>query len=119
MGFRKIDPVNTEDIKSEQDMKTEMDSRGREDANNTINTVSFAKQENQVKQDQHEDIDNKIIQALKKLDLSYNTDSLNHINYKFKDMILEDMSQEKALIHQEQAYGEPQNFQEAWNHEDP
>ena len=37
--------------------------------------------------------------------------------------MIEDMSQEKALIHQEQTYfsvlpseyGEPQNFQEAWH----
>ena len=33
------------------------------------------------------------------MDTSYNTDYLNYINDKLKDMMLEDSSQEKALIH--------------------
>ena len=36
--------------------------------------------------------------------MSYNPAPLNYINEKIKDMKLEDMSQEKALIHQDHAY---------------
>ena len=38
-----------------------------------------------------------VIWSLNKLDLSYNPDSINYINEKFKDMTLEDASQEKEL----------------------
>ena len=65
----------------------------KEDVKNAIKCISFAKQENQVKQDHHEDIDKNVIQALKKIYTSYNPDSLNYINRKFKDITLEDMSQ--------------------------
>ena len=64
----------------------------------------FEKQENQLKQDHHEYIDKKVIQSLKKLDTSYNPASLNYIHYKFKDMKIEYVSQEKSLIHQEHTY---------------
>ena len=58
--------------------------------------------------------------------MSYNSDYINCINHKFKDIPLEDTSQEKKLIHQEHAYfsvmlseyGKPQNFQEEWYHKD-
>ena len=36
------------------------------------------------------DIDKNTIQALNKMDMSYNPASLNYINEKFKDMTLED-----------------------------
>ena len=71
-----------------------------EDVQKNIKSVSFAKQENQVKQDNHKDIDKNIIRALNKLDTSYNPDYINYINDKFKDMMLEDKSQEKSIIHQ-------------------
>ena len=61
----------------------------REDVQKTIKRVSFKKQENQLKQYHHEDIDKNVIQELKKLDTSYNPDSLNFINNKFKYMTLE------------------------------
>ena len=38
------------------------------------------------------------------MDMSYNPSSLNYINDKFKDMMIEDMSQEKLFIHQEHTY---------------
>ena len=69
---------------------------GREDVQNTIDTVYFQKQ---VKQDQHKDKNQNIIQSLNKTDTSYNPDSLNYINKKFKNVTLEDMSNEKVIIH--------------------
>ena len=50
--------------------------------------------------------------------MSYNNASLNYIYDKFKDMMLEDTSQEKSLINQENSYfvvmasesGEPKHF---------
>ena len=69
---------------------------GREDVQNTIDTVYFQKQ---VKQDQHKDKNQNIIQSLNKTDTSYNPDSLNYINKNFKNVILEDMSNEKVIIH--------------------
>ena len=89
--------------------------------------MSFAIEENQVKQDHHEDIDKNFIQVLKKLDTPYNPAYISYINEKFIDMKLEDTSPEKALIHKEHPYfsvlsseySEPQNFQEAWPHKDP
>ena len=45
-------------------------------------------------------MDKNATQSLKKLDMSYNPFSLNYINDKFKDMTLEDILQENALIHQ-------------------
>ena len=70
----------------------------------TIQIISFSKQKNQVKQDHHEEIDKNFIQALKKLNMPYNTASLNYINDKFNNMKLEDTSQEKSLIYQEHTY---------------
>ena len=60
--------------------------------------MSFAIEENQVKQDHHEDIDKNFIQVLKKLDTPYNPAYINYINDKFKDMMLEDNSQENSCI---------------------
>ena len=68
-----------------------------------------------------------IIEALKKLDTSYNPVSINYINDKFNDMTIEDKSQKKAIINQEpahfivlsSAYGKSKNFQEAWNNKYP
>ena len=62
-----------------------------------------------------------------RLDTSYNTASINYINDKFKGMKLENKSQEKSPIHQENAhfrvmssaYDEPHNFREARNQEYP
>ena len=59
------------------------------------------------------------IWELKELDTSYNTASTKYINDKFNETTIEDMLQEKALIHQEHTYfsvmlseyGKPQNFQ--------
>ena len=53
--------------------------------------------------------------------------SLNQINDKFKDIILEDTWQEMEHINQYHAnfnvmyssYSKPQDFQEEWHHEDP
>ena len=50
--------------------------------------------------------------------------NINYINDKFKDITLEDAAQEKSRIHKEHAYfsviqsayGELQDFQEAWHH---
>ena len=72
-------------------------------------------------------MDKNVIQAFKKLDISYNPASLNYINETFKDIMLENASQEKELIQQEHnhfsvllsSYGEPQNFQEAWHNKYP
>ena len=50
------------------------------------------------------EIDKNVIQALEKLDASYNPAYLKYINDKFNDMTLEDTSEEKALIHQEHTY---------------
>ena len=48
-----------------------------EEMQKTIRSVSFKKQENQVKQDNPEDIEKNVIRSLKKLDTSYNPHSLN------------------------------------------
>ena len=45
---------------------------------------------NKIKEYQHEDINKNFIRELNKLDTSYNPASLNYINEKFKDIILED-----------------------------
>ena len=100
----KNDPVNnevkTKNVKTKENVGTKQYSNREEAVQNIFKRVSFAKQENQVKQF-HEDIDKNVLRALKKLDTSYNPDSINYINKKFKDMILEE---EKALIHQEHSY---------------
>ena len=41
----------------------------------------------------------RLIQALKKMDNSYNIASLNYINKRFKDMKIENTSQGKTLIY--------------------
>ena len=41
--------VKTENTKNEENNMTKQDYRGEEDVQNTINIVSFAKHENQVK----------------------------------------------------------------------
>ena len=76
------------------------DYSGEEDRQKTIKSVFFAKQDNQIKQDNHEDIDKNVIQALKKLDTSYNIDYLRYINDEFNNMMLEYMSQERYLVQQ-------------------
>ena len=61
------------------------------------------------------------------MDTSYNPASINYTNENIKDMMLEDTSQEKSLIHQKHTYfcvllseySNSQNFQEARNHKDP
>ena len=63
-------PFKTEDVKSEHNITNKRDYRGEEELEKDINTVSCAKQENQVKQDHHEDIYKSIILELKKLDTS-------------------------------------------------
>ena len=53
------------------------------------------------------------------MDTSYNPVSPNYINVKFKDMVLQDTSQERSLIHQKHDYfsvllsehGKPQNVE--------
>ena len=96
--YVKMDPVKTEvktkNIKKEN-IKTKKYSRWEEDVLKTIKSVTFAKQNNQVKKDHHEDTDKKFIRALKKLDTSYNNASLNYINNKLNNMMQEDVSQEK------------------------
>ena len=50
--------------------------------------------------------------------MTYNPASINYINYKFSDMMIEDTSQKKSLMYQERtyfsvlllSYGEPHNF---------
>ena len=85
-----IDPVKnkvkTENIKAKENIKTDQYSRGEEDAHKTIKNVSFKKQENQVEQDHHEDMDKNVIRALKNLDTSYNPASINQITDKFNGM---------------------------------
>ena len=49
----------------------------------------FPKQENQVREDHNEYIDKNVIQALKKMNKSYNPVFINYINDKFKDIMLE------------------------------
>ena len=104
----KIDHVktkfNTENVKTEENFKTKQDSRGEEDAQKTIKIIYSVKQENQVKQNHHEDIDRNIIRSLKKLDTSYNPASLNYTKDKVKDMMLEYAPQEKSPIHQEHTH---------------
>ena len=78
--------VNTEHVKKEQNVKNVQDYRWEEDVHKTIKYVYFEKQENQVKQDHNEDINKNAIQALKKPYKSYNTDFINNINDKFKNM---------------------------------
>ena len=124
-----MDPLNTEvkteDVKS-KNVTTKQDYRRVDDLQNTIKRVSFAKQENQVKQDQHEYMDKNTVLALNKLDKSYNDSYINYINCEFKEMTLEYMSQENTLIHQEHAYssvllsayGKSNNVEDAWYHED-
>ena len=48
-----------------------------EDSQKNIKSVYFAKKWNQIKQDHYEEIDKEIIQALKKLDTSYNPEFFN------------------------------------------
>ena len=84
----------------EETFITKIYSRGKEYTQKNIKNVSFKKEKNQGKQGHHEDIDKNIIQALKKLDTSYNPDYIDYINDKFKDMMIEDTPQEKSLIHQ-------------------
>ena len=45
-------------------------------------------------------MDKNVIWALNKQYTSYNPASIHYINDNFKDMMLKDASQEKALIHQ-------------------
>ena len=82
----KIDPVKNKDktknVKTEGKVKTKQYFNNKEEAQKIIKGFSFAKQENQVKQYHHEDIDKNVILALKKPDTSYNLASLNHINEK-------------------------------------
>ena len=84
----KIDPVknevNTENLKTEENVKTKQYSNKEVDLQNTAKRVSFTKQENKVKQYHHEDIEKNVILALKKLDTSYNPASLNYTNDKLK-----------------------------------
>ena len=75
-----MDPVKTEDIRTEQNVKTEQVCRWGEDIQRIIKTISFVKQKNKVKQYHHEDIDKKMIRSLKKLDTSYNPAYLNVMN---------------------------------------
>ena len=92
-----MDPVNTlfntENIKIEQNINTEQDSRGKEDVHKNINTLSYTKKWDQAKQNHNEYMDKKVIWSLKKLYTSYNPTYLNCINETFKDMIIEDTSQ--------------------------
>ena len=61
------------------------------------------------------------------MDTSYNPVSISYTNEIFEDIVLEDMSQEKALVNQDHTYfsvllseyDEPQNFQQAWNQKYP
>ena len=58
------------------------------------------------------------------MNTSYNPVSFNYIHDKFKDVALDERSQEMALIHQEHTYfsvllseyEEPNKFQESWHH---
>ena len=84
----------------------------------------FRKTRKSSKQDHHEEIDKNFIRELQKLDMLYNTASINYTNGTSNAMTIKDMSQEKSLIHQEHTYfsallseyGEPQNLQVVWNH---
>ena len=61
----KIDPfkneVNTKNVKTEENAKTKQYYGVEEDVQKTIKRVSFERQENQVKQDHHEDINKNVI----------------------------------------------------------
>ena len=81
--------------KTEENIKTEQYFNKEEYLHKTIKRVSFAKQENKVRQDHHEDTEKNAIRALKKLDTPYNPASLNYIHDKFKYTTLEYTSQEK------------------------
>ena len=89
--------VKTGNIKSEENVNTNQDSRSDEDAQKTIKSISFTKQKNQVKQDHHEDKDKNFILALKRLHMLYNPGSLHYIKNKFNYMMLEDTSEEKGI----------------------
>ena len=64
-----------------------------------LSRAFILQRKNKVKQDHNEDVDQNVIWSLNKLNTSYNPASLNYINYKFKNMMLEDTSQEKSLIY--------------------
>ena len=69
-----MDPVNneikSENVKTEENVNTEQYFRDEEDVQKTIEIVYFAKQENQIKQDRHEEIEKNFIRSLKKLNTS-------------------------------------------------
>ena len=50
-----------------------------------LSRAFILKRKNKVKQDHYEYIDKKVIWALKKLDMSYNPDSLNYTNDKLNN----------------------------------
>ena len=69
-----MDPVNnevkSENVKTEENVNTEQYFRDEEDVQKTIEIVYFAKQENQIKQDRHEETEKNFIRSLKKLNTS-------------------------------------------------
>ena len=73
-------------MKAEENIKTGQYFRGEEDKHKTIKNLYFEKQENQVEQDHHKDIDKNVILALKNLDKSYNLASIKYITDKFNGM---------------------------------
>ena len=48
--------VKTENVKTEENVKTDQYYRGEEDVQKNINNVYFGKKSNQIKQDHHQDI---------------------------------------------------------------
>ena len=50
-----------ENVKTKENLKTEQNSRGGEDTQKTTKSIYFAKQENKVKQEHHEDMDKNFI----------------------------------------------------------